>query len=29
MIAEACRLAPRTAADLVPILFHRHSTRTR
>ena len=24
MIAEACRLAPRTAADLVPILFHRH-----
>jgi glyoxylase-like metal-dependent hydrolase (beta-lactamase superfamily II) len=24
MIAEACRLAPRTAADLVPVLFHRH-----
>jgi hypothetical protein len=23
MIAEAARLAPRTAADLVPILFHR------
>jgi glyoxylase-like metal-dependent hydrolase (beta-lactamase superfamily II) len=24
LIAEASRLAPRTAADLVPILFHRH-----
>ena len=24
VIAEACRLAPRTPADLVPILFHRH-----
>ena len=24
MIAEACRLAPRTAADLVPVLFHRN-----
>ncbi|MET0191896.1 MAG: MBL fold metallo-hydrolase, partial [Hyphomicrobiaceae bacterium] len=24
MIAEACRLAPRTAADLVPVLFPRN-----